>query len=134
MLRKWEFFKTLNWIRTLYWKRFYQTIFEICLIRRLPKTLCICFYIKLCEECVHISLQLLLQTFRFLVGFHYLYPFHKISIHHAIVGAGDTLKTWCNLAYDMGEEAILCNGFLINKLLYVSYSLTKSKSIFTSHV
>ena len=104
------------------------------LIRRLSKTLCISFYITLCDECVHISWQLLLQIFHFLVSFHYLQPFHKISIHPTVVGAGDTLKTWCNLACDIEAGEILCNRFLIKKLLHIGYSLTKFKSLFTSYV
>ena len=49
-------------------------------------------------------------------------------MHPAIAGAGDAI-TWCNLACDMREEEILCNGLLINKLLYVGYYFTKSKSV-----
>ena len=59
--------------------------------------LCISFYIKLCDECVYISQKLLLQIFRFLASFNFLYRFYKIFIHLTIVGAGETLKTWCNL-------------------------------------
>ena len=90
--------------------------------------LCISFYIKLCDECVYISQKLLLQIFRFLASFNFLYRFYKIFIHLTIVGAGETLKTWCNLSkiWDREKSCAMDGNNLSPPLLMLFVSIWDS--------
>ena len=90
--------------------------------------LCISFYIKLCDECVYISQKLLLQIFRFLASFNFLYRFYKIFIHLTIVAAGETLKTWCNLSkiWDREESCAMDGNNLSPPLLMLFVSIWDS--------
>ena len=72
---------------------------QICLIRRLSKTLCISFYIKLCN-----LLTIAVANFSFSCKLSLVAHFFEISIHPTIVGAGDTIKNLMQFGMQYGRR------------------------------
>ena len=72
---------------------------QICLIRSLSKTLCISFYIKLCD-----LLTIAVANFSFSCKLSLVvHFFFEISIHPTIVGAGDTIKNLMQFGMQYGR-------------------------------